>query len=294
MALEQPLARRPTVGVGAATTASATGIQRSPRDVAATWRAIFTPIAAVSAVTRSIDPARIDIRTASAATARPAAFSSGAITTATAVADRILTVATATPAPAATALAAADRIAVVMQDHAVARDHDAVPTVPARATPAAVKVSRPAAPATAASAARRAFNVVIGRIRRGEIQGGKTIPAIAAVAPIGSPAYAAHPRLADDQGTRLGMRGHAERDQRQAKTELQRHTARLVDSIRDRVRMSQRQARIRVHRWFILGVDSRAASRVRLHLEHRGRSRQNRDLDLAGTWNTGVAGRAFE
>ncbi|MDG9971494.1 hypothetical protein N7638_25940 [Achromobacter mucicolens] len=260
MALEQPLARRPTVGVGAATTASATGIQRSPRDVAATRRAIFTPIAAVSAVTRSIDPAGIDIRTASAATA----------------------------------LAAADRIAVVMQDHAVARDHDAVPTVPARATPAAVKVSRPASSATAATSARRPFNIVIGRVRRREIQGGITIPAIAAVTAIGRPACAARPRFADDQGARSGMMGESKRDQSQAKTELQRHTARLVDSIRYRVRMSQRQARIRVHRWFILGVDSRAASRVRLHLEHRGRSRQNRDLDLAGTWNTGVAGRAFE
>ncbi|MDH0094374.1 hypothetical protein N7373_23255, partial [Achromobacter mucicolens] len=144
-----------------------------------------------------------------------------------------------------------------MQDHTISRDHDAVPPIAARAAPAAFKFGRPASPAATAPSAGRPFNVVIGRIRSGEIQRGETIPAIAAVAPVGSPARAAHPRLADDQGARLGMRGHAERDQRQAKTKLERDTARLVDSISSRRFMLQRQARIRVHRWFILGMDSR-------------------------------------
>ncbi|WP_175125126.1 hypothetical protein [Achromobacter animicus] len=247
------MARRPAVVVGTAATATATRIGGRPRDVAATRHAIFTPIAAISAETRSIDPVGVDIRAASSAPASAAAFSSGPITTPAAVADRTLTVATATPAPAATAFAAADRVAGVMQDHAVARDHDAVPTVPARPAPAAGKVSRPAPTATATAAAGRAFNVVIGRIGRSDIQGRKTIPAVAPVAPVGSPACAAHPRLADDQRARRGMRGHAERDERQAKTKLERDTARLVGSIRDRIRMSRRQARIRIHQWFILG-----------------------------------------
>ncbi|WP_312433962.1 hypothetical protein [Achromobacter sp.] len=110
-----------------------------------------------------------------------------------------------------------------------------------------------ASPATPAASAGRPFNVVIGRIGRSDIQGGKSIPAFAPVAAIGSPACAAYPRLADDQRARSGVMGHAERDQRQAKTKLERDTARLVGSIRDRIPMSRRQARIRVHQWFILG-----------------------------------------
>ena len=172
-------------------------------------------------------------------------------------------------APAAAALAAADRVPVVMQDHAVTRDHDAVSAVTSRASRAPHDTASAAAPAPATTAAGRPFNVVISRIGRGDIQGGNAIPAIPAPAAIGSPADAARTRLTNDQRVRGGMRGHAERDQRQAKTKLERNTARFVDSISSRIRMSQRQARIRVHHWFILDVDSRAASRIRLHLARR-------------------------
>ncbi|WP_286938739.1 hypothetical protein [Achromobacter sp. UBA4530] len=128
-----------------------------------------------------------------------------------------------------------------------------MPAISARAACAADEAALSASSATAAASARRPFNIVIGRVRRRDIQGGITIPAIAAVTAIGSPACAARPGFADDQGARSGMMGESKRDQRQAKTKLQRHTAHLVDSVRDRIRMSQRQARIRMHRWFILG-----------------------------------------
>lgn len=118
-----------------------------------------------------------------------------------------------------------------MQDRAISRDDNAVPAVPPRATCAPNIAALSASPAAAAAAPGRPFNVVVGRVRRCEIQSGITVPAVAAVAAIGSPAQAANPRLANDQRTGDGMVGHAEADQGQAKAKLERDTARFGDSL---------------------------------------------------------------
>ncbi|WP_175139448.1 hypothetical protein [Achromobacter animicus] len=250
----------------------------------------MAPISAKACPKRA---AKGEVRAAATPAAATAARAPASVTTAAAITGHGHMKSASATAPAAAALAAADRVPVVMQYHAVARDHDAVPAVTSRASRAPHNTAASTAPAAAPPAAGRPFNVVIGRIGRRDIQGGNAIPAVPAPAAIGSPANAADASLANDQRARSGMRGHAERDQGQAKEKPERDAARFVDLSRGRMCVSQRQARIRVHLWFILGSGFTRGFTKTMAPGASGCTRRNRLLEVLRTWNTGLAGCAL-